>query len=42
MPCDVMCVGTHVITANPREGGGGYAVTFFVVAEFARTVLAAF
>ena len=21
--CDVMCVGTHVITAIPREGGGG-------------------
>ena len=23
MLCDVMSVGTHVITAIPREGGGG-------------------
>ena len=23
MLCDVMCVGSHVITAIPREGGGG-------------------
>ena len=34
MLCDVMCVGTHVISAIPREGGGGYAVTILVLAAF--------
>ena len=29
MLCDVMCVGTHVITASPREGGGLVSRYFF-------------
>ena len=34
MLCDVMSVGTHVTTAIPREVGGWYALSIFVVAAF--------
>ena len=38
MLCDVMCVGTHVITAIPR-GGGLISSCFFVLGAFAGTVV---